>query len=504
MVSGSGNYLTDYNCSDGKTGRFFNWQIKILLSLGNSWSKKIFLFIIGIASALNAFSQGCTSNDFVFQEFYIGDANGLELTSPCTAGTPVTGFLWLKVVGNATRYSLYVDYSLSATNNLTGITTTTSITNCLYSKIAIPKTLIKLGNITWNCGEVLKIHNFKMSWQQNISGECTFEEPKCSFVPLAVIRTPLSVDFTYKSCNNGTNTSVNFTSLTTGGSNTYSYLWTFSDGSTSTLANPVHVFANTAAPFSASLKVNDGIRESTLTKTIVAGSAITLSALPTQIKCFGGTGSVALSAAGGTAPYTFSGTPTSNLSAGIYNYQVTDANGCTATASATINASPPALSLSESHTAITCSPGSSTITLTGIGGSGTYEYKLDNGSYQPGSVFTGVASGNHILYIRDSNLCETSIPLTIPAYTVINSSVIADTCVGSSYDLSKSISNYHPELYTYIITDSQGNVIASPYLVSVAGNYVVTKYQSPSCTLETQTIQLVIHPKPGSPLIKIN
>ena len=45
------------------------------------------------------------------------------------------------------------------------------------------------------------------------------------------------------------------------------------------------------------------------------------------------TGNVELVVTGGTAPYIFSGSDTLNLTAGVYNYQVVDANGCEASAS---------------------------------------------------------------------------------------------------------------------------------------------------------------------------
>jgi gliding motility-associated-like protein len=73
----------------------------------------------------------------------------------------------------------------------------------------------------------------------------------------------------------------------------------------------------------------------TATVNVNAPAAITLVASPTQIACFGGKGSVILSS-NGTLPLTFGGDATTNLSAGTYHYTVTDANGATAAASATL------------------------------------------------------------------------------------------------------------------------------------------------------------------------
>src|ERR671923_193425 len=74
----------------------------------------------------------------------------------------------------------------------------------------------------------------------------------------------------------------------------------------------------------------------TASGTISEPAALTASATVTSpILCNGGNATLTVSAAGGTAPYT--GTGTFNHAAGSYSYTVTDANGCTATASGTIS-----------------------------------------------------------------------------------------------------------------------------------------------------------------------
>jgi YDG domain/MBG domain (YGX type)/Bacterial Ig-like domain (group 2) len=75
-----------------------------------------------------------------------------------------------------------------------------------------------------------------------------------------------------------------------------------------------------------------------ITFTIGSPMALVLNASVTQITVPGGTGAVTLTAAGGTAPYTFApGNPaTNNLVAGSYTYNVTDANGCTASRTVSI------------------------------------------------------------------------------------------------------------------------------------------------------------------------
>ncbi|MBK6836825.1 MAG: SprB repeat-containing protein [Bacteroidetes bacterium] len=69
----------------------------------------------------------------------------------------------------------------------------------------------------------------------------------------------------------------------------------------------------------------------------IAFSQITITSTVTNVSCFGGAdGAIALSSSGGTAPYTYSWTPTlpsspnvSNLSAGTYSVFILDASANT-------------------------------------------------------------------------------------------------------------------------------------------------------------------------------
>ncbi|MGX7668999.1 SprB repeat-containing protein, partial [Flavobacterium pedocola] len=85
----------------------------------------------------------------------------------------------------------------------------------------------------------------------------------------------------------------------------------------------------------------------------------------TDVSCNGGAnGTATVVAAGGTASYTYSWAPlggtgatASGLIAGTYTCTITDANGCQATRSFTIN-QPTVLSSTGSKTDVSCNGGS--------------------------------------------------------------------------------------------------------------------------------------------------
>ena len=115
---------------------------------------------------------------------------------------------------------------------------------------------------------------------------------------------------------------------------------------------------------------------STFNVTINEPSAIVLSANAIAANCFGSCdGSVNLTVSGGTSPYSFNwntGATTQNISAlcaGTYTVTVTDANGCTATTSATV---PDGIAISATFTQTdaTCGNCDGSATISASGGSG--------------------------------------------------------------------------------------------------------------------------------------
>jgi hypothetical protein len=147
-----------------------------------------------------------------------------------------------------------------------------------------------------------------------------------------------------------------------------------------------------------------------------APAQLVMSTTANQIACFGGTGSVTRTASGGTSPYTFSGSSTSGLAAGVYNYTVTDARGCTVISSATINAAPSQLVFSITETQISCFGGLGSITRSTSGGTSPYTFS--------GSVTTGLTAGTYSYTVTDARGCTaTDMAIINPAPTQLNLTV---------------------------------------------------------------------------------
>ncbi len=139
----------------------------------------------------------------------------------------------------------------------------------------------------------------------------------------------------------------------------------------------------------------------------------TAASVATEITCHGGTATVTITGSGGTPPlsYTFNGSVSATgvfpgIRAGVYEWSVTDANGCGPFTGTLEVTEPPQLSGSASVTgAIDCYGGTATVTLTGSGGTSPLIYTF-NGISNGTGIFTGIPAGNaYIWSITDANNC---------------------------------------------------------------------------------------------------
>lgn len=151
---------------------------------------------------------------------------------------------------------------------------------------------------------------------------------------------------------------------------------------------------------------------------------VNLSLTPTNPSCFGGTnGSITSAPSGGTAPYTYTWSPSgtganpNNLGPGTYSVTVTSSQGCTETASVTLT-EPPQLTASATNSGlIDCDSPNSMIDLTVNGGTPSYTYTWTGGSTtQDPTVTTG---GTYTVTVRDSRNCSTTATVAVVANTTL-------------------------------------------------------------------------------------
>src|SRR5437773_6158939 len=246
--------------------------------------------------------------------------------------------------------------------------------------------------------------------------------------------------------------------------------------------------------------------------TITQPSAALSSSISSQtnVACFGGsTGSVTVSASGGTAPYTFSKDGVNfgasgtfgSLAAGSYTITVKDANGCTTTQPVTITQPASALGSSiSSQTNVDCFGGSTgSVTVAGSGGTSPYTYAIDGTTFGNSGTFGSLAAGSYTITVKDANGCTTTQPVTItqPA-AALSSSISSQTnvaCFGSSTGSVTVSGSGGTTPYTYSIDGTNfGN--SGTFSNLAAGSYTITVKDANGCT----TTQPVTITQPASGL----
>ncbi len=194
------------------------------------------------------------------------------------------------------------------------------------------------------------------------------------------------------------------------------------------------------------------------------------------ILCNGGTTTVNVSASGGTAPY--SGTGSFTVGAGDYSYTVTDANGCEATTSISVD-EPSLLVASSSAGTILCHGGSTSVSVSASGGTPPYS---GTGSFT-------VGAGTYSYTVTDANGCSasTSVTVTEPAAMTLiilgtnifpsGSGSVSVSASGGSAPYSylwspggattSSITNLSPGTYCVVVTDANGCSASRCYEVTM-------------------------------------
>jgi gliding motility-associated-like protein len=144
----------------------------------------------------------------------------------------------------------------------------------------------------------------------------------------------------------------------------------------------------------------------------ITGSIVTSS----DPSCSGSSdGSATINATGGNGIYNYSvdggayspSNPILGLIAGPHLVNIQDGNGCFSAASVNFSLTDPLpLTVSNVTTDVSCFGGSNgTITATGSGGAGGYQYSLDNIIFQAPTIFSSLSAGSYTVYITDASGC---------------------------------------------------------------------------------------------------
>jgi hypothetical protein len=229
---------------------------------------------------------------------------------------------------------------------------------------------------------------------------------------------------------------------------------------------------------------------------IKSGQALAVTAGLNPIACNGGVATIASNAIGGVPPYTYQkntlGYQASNMFAsnlaGTYTITVKDAVNTTASTVATLN-QPTAIVPTATASTINCFGTTSTITASGTGGTGAYNYRINVGTYQPATTFTGNLAATYTVTVRDANLCTKTTTLIITQPNQLSFTVPAITppvCNGLTGSFSVSgMNGTGTKTLTIAPLGPQSAVTTANFTGLTAQAYTVTVTDANLCTRTT-------------------
>ncbi|MBK8966959.1 MAG: gliding motility-associated C-terminal domain-containing protein [Lewinellaceae bacterium] len=229
---------------------------------------------------------------------------------------------------------------------------------------------------------------------------------------------------------------------------------------------------------------------------LVFNSKIELAAVPKPVLCFGEmNGSVSLSVSGAQAPvhYTWAGfSQTDSLLAGlpvgIYAATVTDAQGCTGTATAVVE-QPPLLETGVVSTdfngfGVSCYGAmNGTATAQASGGTPGYAFSWSTGA--AGNAVSNLGAGAYSFTVTDQNGCTAQQNLTLaqPPALQLNATVKDNHCPdGKNGQIRIELSGGTP---AYTVNNKPAAGAAWTWDSLAAGNYILTVADANGCTLDT-------------------
>lgn len=402
-----------------------------------------------------------------------------QLSTPMTAGTP---------------YTFTIDLANSSTTG-GGI-----VPGCAELEIWGGNGTCGYGELLWNSGnitpyDVWQTYNVMFTPTQSWPYITLYVNSLgCSDVPYILVDNmspimPATVNVNatvnnHVSCANGTNGMA--TANITGQNPPFTYQWSSAPVQTDTVLDNVPAGTYT-------ITVTDA-NTCTATASVTINQPQPLLLTPTTdpVTCYGtGTGSAYMSYSGGTAPMDFywnNGTITQNntgLFAGTVTITVTDANNCTASASAAIN-QPTQLTVSGTVISPTCGgTNNGSITTNIAGGTTPYAfYQWNTTPSQNTANAVNLAAGNYTITVTDANACTASSSFTVnppPNAVSVSLTPMHVTCYGQiTGSVNSTVTGGSPPFnYQWNTTPAQ----STPNISNLpAGSYAVTVTDANTCS----------------------
>jgi subtilisin-like proprotein convertase family protein len=284
-----------------------------------------------------------------------------------------------------------------------------------------------------------------------------------------------------------------------GASGATSFSWSPAAGLNSTNSSTV-----TAAPANSTTYTITGTTNGcsgTAMHTVNVNQLPTASSTTQDVNCNGGNnGSIAINASNGTTPYSYNWTPGGNLgsnasglTAGSYQIDIADANGCTHQMIAVVN-QPTAMNASLNVTNGTCLGNAGSIDLTVYGGVSPYSFNWSNGSSSedinglaPGTYTCTITDANNCTNVQSTNITSSGTAPAVPVNTTATTLICRNNTATFSVANQNGVSFNWTVPSTLTITGGQGSNTITVNVSNTAVANTVSVNASNACGTSNAT-----------------
>jgi len=310
---------------------------------------------------------------------------------------------------------------------------------------------------------------------------------------------PLNATAVATPANCGTPNGSITATVISGGTPPYEYSLNGTTWQTSNIFNGL-----TAGNYTVYIRDNGAVCTMNIPVTVPVIGTIPAATSTTATSCAGvNNGTITVTSAGGTGPYTFSlnGAPPvpgtipftfTNVAAGAHTVLINDlGTGCNS-GNLTVNVAVGFGVSGSATTTPTACPGvnTGTITVTALTGTPPFTWALDAGPFVPGPspyTFTNVFGGPHTVTIRDVNNCSILIPVTVAFGTGVsgNATSTATSCTGVNDGTITVTALTGTAPFTWSLDGGPFVAGASPYTFTgvAAGAHTVTILDNLGCSI---------------------
>jgi len=294
---------------------------------------------------------------------------------------------------------------------------------------------------------------------------------------------------------------------TSGGTSPYNYL--LQPGA---VYNTSGIFPNLSAGiYSASITDANGCSYQSQSITVDEPTAISFASINiTDIDCYGFlTGAINAKASGGTGNISYAIFPNvgtqnspgnfSQLSAGNYSIVATDANGCSFSTMVSVTQNAEIIISNIMATEPICSyDQNGSLAITASGGSGAFQYSLNNGNFNANSTKNNLALGNYFIQIKDALGCiiDSTIELNGPAPVQLSSfDLVHTTCKNTNDGKINAVAiGGRGNTYAYSLNPGAFTNQNGQFNGLAVGNYTLQISDSAQCIWDTTVRVRLLNP----------